>query len=213
MASLQELFSQCVVRYLPSAIPAPLDLIDNVQIGRILVAQQQDEVLEVLTASILEESGVGGGQGPKTILKFTEHSITSLLEAKSKAVLDGISFTSDFLVDSKMVRHGKSSVRFDKDSSILEQLGFQAVDDCQKVAVVSNFGTITRVCVNASDLFAGKRSSFQVDRQHEVVKQALDRGGRFFMISTVLEAEKAEIELQIMAKSAAKVDESSVHKG
>ena len=170
----QTLFNRMVTDYLPSAIPSNLERIDEYALGKVLIYGSKPRKLMPWR---------------KHDLKFTGWTLSSLLAAEQ---------TVEFLTTISPLREArKGAIHFDVrlDYEVREAL-FQLdkkteTKDEKNVCVTADMGKISYL---RSDLFAALTSrACKVNLEHPVVKEAVEKGGALFVITSVYEAERSVI--------------------
>ena len=170
----QTLFNRIVTNYIPSAIPTNLERIDEHALGKVLIYASKPRKLMPWR---------------KHTLKFTGWTFTSLLAAEQ---------TVEFVTSIRPLREArKGAIHFDVrlDYEIREAL-FQLdkkaeTKDDKNVCVTADMGKISYL---SSDLFSSLSArTCKVNMEHPVVKEAVEKGGALFVITSIYEAERSVI--------------------
>ena len=169
----QTLFDRIVTNYLPSAIPTNLERIDEHALGKVLIYGSKPRKLMPWR---------------KHTLKFTGWTFTSLLAAEQ---------TVDFVTSVRPFREArKGAIHFDVhlDYEVREalfQLDKKTEMKDENVCVTADMGKISQL---SSDLFAALSArTCKVNMEHPVVKEAVEKGGALFVITSIYEAERSVI--------------------
>ena len=180
----QALFNRTIGFHLPSAIPTQLERIDEFSIGKVLVYTKKPKRFTPWR---------------KQELSFTGWSISSLLSAPEDQRLK-IATASSFLFD---LGKGSSSaavhVNLDAELNLHEALvnldANLKIDDQKKLMISADLGKVTHV---ATDLLTScSASKLQVNMDHPIVQEAMNKGEAMFVITSMYTAERCNIQVTI----------------
>ena len=185
----QTLFNRTIGFHLPSAIPTQLERIDEFSIGKVLVYTKKPKRFTPWR---------------KQELSFTGWSISSLLSPPEDHGLK-IATASSFLFDL-----GKDSSSAAVQVNLDAELNLHAalvsldanlkVDDRKKLIISTELGKVTHV---ATDLLAScSARKLQVNMDHPIVKEAMDKGEAMFVITSMYVAERCNIQVSVSSNEA-----------
>ena len=185
----QTLFHRTIGFHLPSAIPTQLERIDEFSIGKVLVYTKKPKRFTPWR---------------KQELSFTGWSISSLLSPPENQRLK-IATASSFLFD---LGKGSSSatvqVNLDAELSLHGALvnldANLKVDDQKRLSISADLGKVTHV---TTDLLAScSASKLQVNMDHPIVQEAMDKGQAMFVITSMYVAERCNIQVTTSSNEA-----------
>lgn len=183
----QTLFNRAVGYHLPTAIPTTLERIDEFSLGKVLLFHKRPHKFMPWR---------------KHELDFTGYSLSSLLAEGQNLQF---STASNFLFD---VEKGVSTVDVQlgldaelKEALVKFDMRFQTSDQ-KKLNITADFGRITHVSTDLFPMMSARK--VKVNTEHPVVREAIEKGGALFIISTIYEAERCCIQFG----SATKMDDS-----
>ena len=180
----QTVFNRTIGFHLPSAIPTQLERIDEFEIGKVLVYTKKPKRFTPWR---------------KQELSFTGWSISSLLSPSEDQQLK-IATASSFLFD---LGKGSSSatvqVNLDTELNLHDALVSMdakfKVDDQKKLSISADLGKVTHVSTDLLTSCSG--SKLQVNTEHPIVQEAMDKGGVMFVITSMYTAERCNIQVTI----------------
>ena len=184
MMASQTLFSRAIGYHLPTAIPTKLERIDEFCIGKVLTYRKKPRKFMPWR---------------QHELNFTGYSLTNLLEEGQS-----LKFTtaSNFLFD---VQSSKNTIdaTMDLDAELKAALlnlniSFETKDQ-KKYTITADLGKITHIQTDLFPLLA--QGTFKVNMKHPIVEKAVENGGTLFVISTVYESERCNINLSSATSS------------
>lgn len=192
----QTLFNRTVGFHLPSAIPTHLERIDEFAIGKVLVYTKKPKRFTPWR---------------KHELSFTGWSISSLLSQPEDQKLK-VATASSFLFD---LGRGSSSatvqVNLDADLNLHDALvsldAKLKVGDQKKLNITTDLGKVTHVSTDLLNSFTGGK--LRVNRDHPIVREALDKGGDMFVITSMYTAEHCNIQVSISGSEDETVEASA----
>lgn len=182
----EAVFRKAVEKFLPSAIPASLEKIDEYVPGKILVYSKKPRKLIPMRRHELD---------------FTGYSVESLLAENEEL---RITTARSFLFDT-----GKSSLSTVVKVDGGEDLGLEnsltklvstdlslklKAGEEKTLTITSDFGKITHI---TTDIVNSGRKGIQLDPEHPVVKRAVDHGGVMFIVSAIYEAERCHLTMKM----------------
>jgi hypothetical protein len=169
--AMQSLFARAVSTNLSTVIPTALEGIDQFAIGKVLTYQKKPRKLLPWR---------------RHELNFTGRSITDLV---AEGQLQELSFTtsSDFLFDAGNGTD-KTSVEF----------GLHAREE-KNMSISTDFGKISHVQTDLFEVLHTHR--IKVNTDHPVIREARKNGNTLFVISTLYEAERCNIEVVFSEKT------------
>jgi hypothetical protein len=184
--AMQSLFARAVSTNLSTVIPTALEGIDQFAIGKVLTYQKKPRKLLPWR---------------RHELNFTGRSITDLV---AEGQLQELSFTtsSDFLFDAGKGTD-KISVEFGLDGelrAVLSKLDLKlhAMEE-KNMSISTDFGKITHVQTDLFEVLYAHR--IKVNTDHPVIREARKNGNTLFVISTLYEAERCNIEVVFSEKT------------
>lgn len=177
------IFSAAVKKYLPSAIPAKLDKIDEYSIGKVLIHTKKPRKLIPMR---------------KHGLDFTGWSLQNLLAEKEELT---ITTAKSYLYDTgkststKAVNVGGD---LDLETALTKLAGadfnFKA-GETKNLTIVTDFGKVTHI---STDLIKSVvKEKVQVRPDHPVVKRAIENGGVMFVITEIFQAEHCNLSVSL----------------
>ena len=180
----QTLFNRTVGFHLPSAIPTHLERIDEFALGKVLIYTKKPKRFTPWR---------------KHELSFTGWSISSLLSQPEDQKLK-IATASSFLFD---LGKGSSSatvqVNVDADLNLHDALvsldAKLKVGEQKKLNITSDLGKVTHVSTDLLNSFVGGK--LRVNTDHPIVREAMDKGGAMFVITSMYTAEHCNIQVSI----------------
>jgi hypothetical protein len=181
----QTLFNRTVGFHLPSAIPTQLERIDEFGIGKVLIYSKKPKRFTPWR---------------KHELSFTGWSISSLLSTQAEDPPLKIATASSFMFD---LGKGSSSatvqVNLDAELNLREALvNLDAklnVDEQKKLSITADFGKVTHVSTDLLTSCSSKK--LQVNTDHPIVQEAMEKGGAMFVITSMYTAERCNVQVNI----------------
>ena len=183
----QAVFEKAVKKYLPTAIPASLEKIDEYSVGKVLVYSKKPRKLIPMR---------------KHELDFTGFALQSLLSGNQELKIS-TARTYLFDTDKSTISKGvKVDLEGDVDlENALTKLLSAKIDfklkgvETKKLTVTTDFGKITHV---STDLVTSiVKGTLHADPQNAIVKKAVDHGGVMFIITDIYEAERCKVSVKL----------------
>ena len=181
----QTLFNRTVGFHLPYAIPVQLERIDEFSIGKVLIHTKKPKRF---------------APWRKHELSFTGWSISSLLSSQPEDSPLKIATASSFMFD---LGKGSSSaavnVNLDAELNLRDALvnlnAKLKVDEQKTLTITSDFGKVTHVSTDLLTSCSSKK--LNVDMEHPIVQEAMEKGGAMFVITSMYTAERCNIQVKV----------------
>ena len=179
--SVQTLFGRAISNLLPSAIPTQLERINEFAIGKVLIYKKKPR--KFLSWRHHE-------------LNFTGYSLPSLLADQTLT----IATSSNFLFDAgKGTSSATVKVNLDAELSLRESLVKMEArlkeDEMKNLTITTDVGKVSRISTNLLPDCTSRNLKVKMD--HPIVKEAIDKGGTLFVITSLYEAEHCKVEVKI----------------